>query len=967
MMQTISPSASIARAPTAPREWNEERLVEELTRRCLGSECSALLMSCRGLLTVNLIRLLKEKVAYLIRVDIHRAAKLAEMTQAAAALVSDPRAEALAEHALALALHFSGRYRDALTAYERAETIYRRLHEDIQAARIARAKLGVLMYLGDERRALEEAARAAAVFQQHGELVLLGQTWENIGSLYHRLDRYREALDYYDRAREIYRAHHFEFGLASVSFNAAIQYTHLNDFQRALRLYREARRIYQKLDMPLLVNETDYTVAWLYAQCGRFQESLELFAKVSGRARQLGDRTQEAWCALDVTEVYLQLNAYEDAIESAQLAAEAFEALHMPHEMAKARMYLGIAHAHAGEWSVAQRELERARRRFLAEGNVVLVALTNVYLSDVFIHRQDWTRVEPLCREAQRLFARRGLATKAAWATVQLARSKLLSGDPVTAGKLCRGALKRLKNLDVPWLQYHCWSLLGEALERMGKRRRAYQSYLRAITYLEELQHHIRVDEFKRLFLRDKVAVYQDLVGLCLGEGTAEKAEEAFRYVESAKSRALVDQLIAVERDARQADAPGQREWVRLREELNWIYSRIHDHETRAGDRSRSLLKRLRAAARRRERELAKVSRHFSVRANRSLPLAPIPGPTVSDVRRCLAEDEVLIEYFLVDDRVMVFLLDDERMHVLQDLGSAAAISSLLQQLTFCIDKFALGRRFVVAHWENITRFTNWCLGELYAALIEPLAHLIEGKKIVLVPHGVLHYVPFHALHDGQRYLIERHELSYAPSARIYTLCLEDAGELKADGPTVIIGVPDESTPFIREEVAAVRSMWPEAQVFIGEAAQFERVKTPLGGARIVHIASHAIFRRDHPMFSALTFADGPVSVYDIAHLRLKAGLVTLSACESGLNEVAPGDELLGLMRGFLSAGAASLVMSLWVVNDRSTAELMKHFYRGLRRGLDKRAALRRAQLEIKRRYPHPYYWAPFILTGAPV
>ncbi|RMG55320.1 MAG: CHAT domain-containing protein, partial [Acidobacteria bacterium] len=951
---------------TAPWEWNEERLVEELTRRCLGHDWSALLTSCRQLITLNVIRLLKEKVAYLIRVDIRRAVKLAETTRAAAILVDDPRAEALAQHATALALHFSGQYRDALQAYERAEAIYRHLNEDVQAARITRAKLGVLMYLGDYRRALDEAGRAAAVFQRHGEPVLLGQTWENLGSLYHRLDRYREALDYYDRAREIYRAHHFEFGLASVSFNAAIQYTHLNDFRRALRLYQEARRIYQKLDMPLLVNETDYTIAWLYAQCGRFQESLELFAKVIARARQLGDRAQEAWCELDMTEVYLQLNACEDAIESARLAAETFQALHMTQEMARARMYLGIAHAHVGHWTMAQRELEHARRCFLAEGNAVLVALTNVHLSEVFMQRRDWHGVEQLCREARRLFARRGLTAKAAWATVQLARAKLLSDDPLAAQRLCRAALRRLKSVDVPWLQYQCWALLGKALERMGRPRRAYQSYLRAIAYLEELHHHIRVDEFKRLFLKDKLAVYEDLVELCLREGTEEKAEEAFRYLESAKSRALVDQLAIVEHDVRRANEPERREWMRLREALNWTYSRIHDCETRAGGRSHALLKELRATARRQERELARVVRHLHVHTTRSLSLAPISGLAVSDVRRCLAEDEVLIEYVLIGDRVKVLLLDEERVHVLHDLGSATSISSLLQQLAFCIDKFALGRRFVVAHWENISRFTDWCLGELYGALIEPLAHLIEGKKIILVPHGLLHGVPFHALYDGRQYLIERHELSYAPSARIYTLCVESAGGLTADGPAVIVGVPDESTPFIREEVAAVQSIWPQARAFVGQAAAFARLKTLLGEAQMVHIASHATFRRDHPMFSALTFADGPVSVYDIAHLRLTAGLVTLSACESGLNEVAPGDELLGFMRGFLSAGAASLVMSLWVVNDRSTAELMTCFYRGLRQGFSKRAALRRAQLEIKRRYPHPYYWAPFILTGAP-
>ena len=118
-------------------------------------------------------------------------------------------------------------------------------------------------------------------------------------------------------------------------------------------------------------------------------------------------------------------------------------------------------------------------------------------------------------------------------------------------------------------------------------------------------------------------------------------------------------------------------------------------------------------------------------------------------------------------------------------------------------------------------------------------------------------------------------------------------------------------------------------------------------------------------MFSALKLADGWLNFYDIFNLDLQAELVTLSACETGMNEVFPGDELFGLMRGFLYAGAPSLIVSLWMVNDRSTAELMRGLYGGLRQGLSKRAALRQAQMAVKEKHHHPYFWAPFILMGA--
>jgi len=180
------------------------------------------------------------------------------------------------------------------------------------------------------------------------------------------------------------------------------------------------------------------------------------------------------------------------------------------------------------------------------------------------------------------------------------------------------------------------------------------------------------------------------------------------------------------------------------------------------------------------------------------------------------------------------------------------------------------------------------------------------------------------------------------------------------------MGVPDEATPFIREEAATVASLWEGARLLLGEEATLDHLKRYAPSCRVVHLASHATFRRDNPMFSALKLGDGWLNFYDIFNLNVNAELVTLSACETGMNEVCPGDELFGLMRGFLYAGAPSLIVSLWMVNDRSTAEFMRWLYTGLSEGLSKRAALRRAQLRVRQQYQHPYYWAPFILMGAP-
>jgi len=135
-------------------------------------------------------------------------------------------------------------------------------------------------------------------------------------------------------------------------------------------------------------------------------------------------------------------------------------------------------------------------------------------------------------------------------------------------------------------------------------------------------------------------------------------------------------------------------------------------------------------------------------------------------------------------------------------------------------------------------------------------------------------------------------------------------------------------------------------------------------GYDVLHLACHGLFRADNPMFSAVKLHDGWLNAADVMQLNLKDALVTLSACESGRNTVLLGDEVIGLPRAFLGAGAASVVVSLWLVQDESTVTLMTHWYRELRERTGRAAALQAAQQALREKYPHPYYWAPFVLIG---
>ena len=226
--------------------------------------------------------------------------------------------------------------------------------------------------------------------------------------------------------------------------------------------------------------------------------------------------------------------------------------------------------------------------------------------------------------------------------------------------------------------------------------------------------------------------------------------------------------------------------------------------------------------------------------------------------------------------------------------------------------------------------------------------------------------MPFHALFDGENYLLDRHEVSYAPSATVLTLCQQRT--VKDPTRALIAGVADTLIPAASAEVQSVARGLSErgiqTETLTDDDVTLEAIQAHAPGCDLLHLACHGLFRADNPIFSALKLNDGWLTAADAMQLDLKDALVTLSACESGRSTVVPGDEVIGLPRAFLGAGAATVVVSLWLVQDEAAITLMTHWYNRLSEGMGRAAALRAAQQALRERHPHPYYWAPFVLIG---
>jgi CHAT domain-containing protein len=365
-------------------------------------------------------------------------------------------------------------------------------------------------------------------------------------------------------------------------------------------------------------------------------------------------------------------------------------------------------------------------------------------------------------------------------------------------------------------------------------------------------------------------------------------------------------------------------------------------------------------ALRERESKVLEITRQLHHRrATTSMQSRPF---AVDQLREQLRVEDALVEYATLDDELLAFVVTREQIHVERHLGSVVEINQRLHALRFQIDALRFGAQSIRRHLPSLTEKIKSHLNLLYKQLLGPIEPLIRNRNLIIIPHGGLHYLPFHALHDGDKYLIESCEVSYAPSAAILQHCLHR--EEHVGDRALLLGVSDEQTPRIHDEIRSLSGVFTRTKTFVDEAATSEILRLHSPAVDVVHLACHGQFRSDNPLFSALLLADGLFTVRDAYGLRLDNALVTLSACETGANVIAPGDELIGLARGFFSAGARSVLLSLWMVDDEATNRMMVDFYREMKAGSSLSTSLRTAQLRMLKEMPHPFFWSPFVLVG---
>ncbi len=918
----------------------------------------------------QLVEALYDGVVTLARVDLRQAERLARAAARVAATLPEGTSQAVAHRAQGHVCFLTGDHITAIEHHRRAFEIFEAWGEPLQAARARMNQIQPLMYLSRYDDAFAAATAARAVFQAHGDQLRVARLDVNLANVYYRQDRFQEALSLYDSARGEIESSGNAQDIAVLLRNMAVCHTSLNNFDLAAETYQQARDCCDANGFPLLVAEADYNVAYLHFLRGEYTRAIALYQTARQLCVRLKNRYHMALCDLDLSELYLELNMSQEGTILAEAACKGFDGLGMLYEKAKALAFSAIGASQIGHNAEALLRFSEARILFVAESNRIWPGLIDFYRALVLYEERRFPFATRLARSSLRHFMETGLQTKAALAEILLARLALEGDHAHRAAKYCRQALSKLVNSTSPAIEFHAVVVLSAAQEALGQIEEAYASLQRANLILEDLRSQIFGEAFRIGFLKDKLSIYQRLASFALRLEPPESREGAvFSYMERAKSRSLADLVSLgahVLRSRTSEEPPDDARIEDLRQRMTMAYRQAQREEFRAKRDSLDRIRNYLEQSREYERQLAVASGIGGGQNHDLAPLLSAGTLPLDEVRRNLAQDSTIVEYFEFGGRLQAAVINAAGMRVVP-LNRLDEVRASLNLLQFQLSKHRLGPEHIDRFERTIQAATEGHLSRLYDALIAPLQLPGHLGHLVIVPHGCLHALPFHALLDrnappGSASLMDRVTISYAPSASVYTWYRKSASVGR--GHSLVLGIPDAAAPSIREEATAVADLLPRSRLFLGSTATREILWQIGPESSFIHIATHGLFRKDNPMFSSIRLGNADLHPADFYSLRLSARLVTLSGCGTGLNAIVGGDEILGLVRGLLYAGAQAVLVSLWDVSDAVTALFMSVFYSELMRVASISAALRHTMRHIRALHPNPYYWAPFVLIG---
>ncbi|MBD3162204.1 MAG: CHAT domain-containing protein [Candidatus Eisenbacteria bacterium] len=917
----------------------------------------------------SLVEAIRGEAGRFYHVDAVRARRIAQIALALGELSGDPVSLGWGHRAMGEALWLGGRPREAEPHYEAASAVWRGAGENGALGQLLVGRTHLLALLGRYTESEAAAEEARRLLEAAGDDPYLAKLAMNLGNVHFQRESYHSALREYERAAALFARQGTRDPLVvGLEINRGVALSQLERDREALDLFDRLLEECEDDGHALLSAQVRMNAAYVHSQRADYAVALQELGRAEAYFRRTEHPSFLAACLLNRSEIYHQLNLDGDALRLAGEAEPLFAKEGMVYDRALAASQVGLSRMALRRPRSALSAIRRAQRLFEQESNAVRIAWAEMIEVESLAERgRSFDEAIPKARSALETFA--GLRLVRWEAAAALLLGRLAPEPPRERIDSLRRMLRRVPRRIYPMTAYRLLEAIGQEEEKRDRPGRAASTYRRAVDLLEDVRVRIPTEDSKIAFLQGKTHLYDRLLDLETRR-TRPSFDRLLEWIERSKAQSFRDRW-RLPAELLGTEEAGERV-TELRRRLAWLHGRLSRLELGTSAERRHLPE-LRRELRKVEEEWSRALREREERsAGPGGGTGPIPdaGALKSAIIERLPEGGGFLDYYVGPGFCLALGITRSGSFVRtlpSDTGRR--VERLARRLDLQWDAAALagstgGISATAERMAGLAAGTDRILAQLYDLLWRPIEEAAGSRvdRWILSPHGPIHRIPMHALRNGDGYLIERSEVATIPSGQV--LSMLPPRRRRGGGTAWAGGVASPRLPGVARELDLVAQRLSTHRVETDPAATRERVTAAAAGARILHLAAHGALRSDNPAFSYLELADGPFFVQDIGSMRLPGSLVVLSACSSGRGETPVGDEWIGLARGFLRAGATSVIASLWPIHEGPTLDLVDRFYGGLAAGEETPAALRGAMCEARRTWRHPWAWAPFALLG---
>lgn len=862
---------------------------------------------------------------------------------------------------------------EALRCYEKALTLS-------TEAGLKNSQVRMLEKLGESYLSLGRLAEAEDKLGKaytlnkgrQSPFLSFGITW-NLGMLHEKQDKFQQSILFYKEAA--YHAEKMGWQLEGEIIKrtgAALEARYSGKFELAVEEYQKLREIYGQHTISLhrYSGQCDclLNIAWCYLELGDYTSALAYAEEAKALATSINDSRMKLLAYERLATTLLCNQGYAEALDYFSKSIAISEELGDIYKKASSLEGRGRCYVYQGRLEVGLKDLEEALKLYITGGQLSGENIVSDFLADVYLQKGEQKKAQEMAQQAVKTARTLGPFAEA-FSLEALGKVQLATKDYSGARASFKKSADHFCNIGLhhyAWLPY---SEMGYIALTNNEYEIAYEDFKQCLGLAAKWRGPMKYLHQRRWIEGYSVHnAYRGIVQTLVKLG---RYEEAFYYTGLAKGRYFIELLNNSNARFPLGDHPIAKELQELEKRcFSYLHALSDEYlDKRDIKRIEQLQEQLKATEEGYERLLEELKKQYP----QAVSLKIESSCTVSDIQKVLSEKDLLLEYFITDKALIIWVITKKDIRPVIKEIEEKQLNKQVSELMGKIDS----KKSLSADWSDSA-------GVLSSNLIAPVKELIEKKtNLFVVPHMALHWLPFEVLLEYSK-LHHKTVISYLPTTALlptlYSKEVKGRSFISLVNPSLppnfdnLLGLSEHE-----KGVKRFSKLFPSNKVYAGQEANKENLEKEVGNYEILHIACHGEFHPLDPFLSFLLLSHTEeterfpppwaLTATECFSLNLKASLVTLCACVTGRGELSYADNFLGFSRAFIYAGASSVLVSLWYVDPESANTLMVYFYEGIaKKGLGKAQSLQRAKLKLQKekKYEHPYFWAPFVLIGAP-